>query len=136
MNETLPKFDDPLAVKTVVEKIAELARLSENWDSYGSRPIQPAAIEKTIELLRELSKFDLPLPQIFPVPGGGIQLEWQNAERELEIELLSDGSVEFLIVDEEGEMREGQISPYSSAEIYRLVHWLLFSPLAMPPKVG
>ncbi|MGH9833350.1 MAG: hypothetical protein ACREBD_11345 [Blastocatellia bacterium] len=108
---------------TALRKIAELAKLQENWDSYGSRPIQGAAIERTIELLRELSKFDLPLPQIFPVPGGGIQLEWQNAKCELEIEVRSDGSVEFLIVDEEGKMREGPITPDTLTEIYRLAHW-------------
>jgi hypothetical protein len=49
MNEIQPKFDDPPAVKTAVGKIAELAKLPENWDSYGSRPIQGAAIEKTTE---------------------------------------------------------------------------------------
>ena len=104
-------------------KIAELAQLPENWDSYGSRPIRPAAIEQAADILAYLSKLNLPRPQIFPVPGGGIQLEFQQERRELEIEILPDGSIEFLVV-EGGEMREGSIPSGSSGEVYRLAYWL------------
>jgi hypothetical protein len=108
-----------------MRKIVELAALPEDWDGYGSRPIQPAAIRVAAELLGMLSEFDLPSPQIFPVSGGGIQLEWQNAKCELELEILPDGSLEFLIADQAGEMREGRLLPlpHSNEQVYRLVYW-------------
>jgi hypothetical protein len=103
-----PKLDCFIAT---LNKVRELALLSENWDSYGSRPIQPMAIEKTVEILFSLSNSNLPQPLIFPVPGGGLQLEWQNEECELEVEVLPDGSVEYLMVDENGVMTTGQSNP-------------------------
>jgi hypothetical protein len=106
------------------QKISELAQLSENWDSYGSRPVQQPAIEQAADLVACLSKLDLPDPQIFPVPGGGIQLELQEGQRELELEIMPDGSIEYLLVAEGGEMLEGSIPTSSRGDIYRLAYWL------------
>ncbi len=109
-------------------KIAELAELPENWDSYGSRPIQRKACQRAVSLLKYLSESEMPAPQIFPVPGGGIQFEWRNERRELELEFPPDGSIEYLIVDEEGEMREGVVAPDSFVEIDWLVNWFTSQP--------
>jgi hypothetical protein len=111
-------------LRSALEKISELARLPENWDSYGSRPIQQPAIEQAANLVACLSKLDPPYPQIFPVPGGGIQLELQQGQRELELEILPDGSIEYLLVAEGGEMLEGSIPSSSRGDIYRLAYWL------------
>jgi hypothetical protein len=111
-------------LRNAQRKITELKQLPENWDSYGSRPIQQAAIEKAADLLAILSKLGLPPAQIFPVPGGGIQFEFQQDRRELELEILPDGSIEFLIVTNGDEMREGTIPSVSMAEIYLLVYQL------------
>lgn len=112
-----------LWLRSAQRKISELAQLPENWDSYGSRPIQQPAIEQSADVLARISNLDLPNPQIFPVPGGGIQLEFQQESRELEIEILPDGSIQFLIV-QDGRMREGAIPYGSLGEIYRLAYWL------------
>jgi hypothetical protein len=66
-------------------------------------------VERAIQLLTFLEWDDLPVPQIGPVPGGGIQIEWHVAERELAIEVLPNGSVEFLPVEGEA-MNEGPLS--------------------------
>lgn len=113
-----------LWLRPAQRKISELAQLPENWDSYGSRSIQPAAIKQAADLIAYLSKFNLPSPHIFPVSGGGIQLEFEQGGRELEIEILPDGSLEFLKVDEKGEMQEGKVLSGSEPEIRRLVYWL------------
>jgi hypothetical protein len=106
------------------QKISELAQLPENWDSYGSPPVQQPAIEQAADLVACLSRLDLPDPQIFPVPGGGIQLELQQRQRELELEILPDGSIEYLLVAKGSEMLEGSIPSSSKGDIYRLVYWL------------
>jgi len=105
------------------QKLKQLSELTENWDSYGSCPIQQKASETAAKLLTETAKVRLPEPQIFPVPGGGLQLEWDNAKGELELEVLPDGEIGFLIVDKENEMLEGRLSPNWSDEIYRLAQW-------------
>lgn len=79
--------------------INELAELPENWDSYGSRSIQEKALTVARHIIQEINTRQLPLPRAYPVPGGGIQLEWCILGRgELEVEILPDGSIEFLEV--------------------------------------
>jgi hypothetical protein len=104
-------------------KLKELSELQENWDGYGSPQIEPEALEIAAELVTNTATFGMPEPQIFPVPGGGLQIEWERLRRELELEILPNGEIEFLLVDRDGEMRENKVSPNWKGEIYRLVQW-------------
>src|SRR5262245_49070204 len=79
-------------------KVTELGRLREGWDGYGSRSIQPAALERISSVINVLSSLRLPNPEIFPVPGGGLQIEMELAGKEIEIEILPNGSIEYLLV--------------------------------------
>lgn len=102
------------------KELQTLKNLPENWDSYGSPQITIEAGKKAADLLTELARFGMSKPKLFPVSGGGLQLEWQKTDRELEIEILPDGSIEFLIVDQNGEMREGSAI---GGDILRLSQW-------------
>ncbi|HEX9271499.1 MAG TPA: hypothetical protein VGA01_04710 [Candidatus Binatia bacterium] len=115
-------------LRAAQHKISELARLAENWDSYGSRPIQSMAIEQASIAIEHLSDISLPPPQIFPVPGGGLQLEFEQDGRELEIEFLPDGSTEYLMVASNGAMREDSIPSGSKGGLNRLAYWLQGKP--------
>ncbi|MBS1789107.1 MAG: hypothetical protein JST85_15370 [Acidobacteria bacterium] len=111
-------------------KVSDLSKLPENWDSYGSRTVQPPAIEQATALLRQLASFNLPQPDVFPVPGGGIQVEFQLESRELEIEILPNGQIEYLTMNEDGQMSEGSISADLQNDLHRLTHWLQGESLA------
>lgn len=102
------------------KELQNLKTLPENWDSYGSPQITNQASKKVADLLHNLACFGLNKPNLFPVSGGGLQLEWQNGERELEIEVLPDGTIEFLIVNENEEMKEGKAT---EGDILRLAQW-------------
>lgn len=101
-------------------ELHKLKELPENWDRYGSPKIENRAVKTTADLLTNLAKFGMPKPRIFPVSGGGLQLEWQQNSRELEIEVLPDGKIEYLKVYEDGEMTEGVIN---EANVWQLVKW-------------
>ncbi len=117
-------LEDNTWKRSAQKKLEQLSKLPENWNSYGSRPVQAEAIEITANLLSDLVKLKMPEPQIFPVSGGGLQLEWKNLGRELEIEIRCDRRIEFLVVDEEGEMYEGQLPNHNSLyEVSFLTHW-------------
>lgn len=77
-------------------EIAQLERLEENWDSYGSRPIQPAAVNGAIRFIFAIPAKLVPAPHISPIPGGGIGFHWRMAGRDLEIEVTPSGTIEFL----------------------------------------
>ncbi len=105
-----------------LRKVTELAQLPSGWDGYGSHPIQQPAVERVSDVLTILSYLDLPNPQLFPVPGGGIQIELRQDELELEIEILPDGSIEYLLVLSNNEMSEGAIPSTSIGDLLCLVY--------------
>lgn len=116
----------PLWSRSVSEQLDELTRLPQNWDSYGSAPVQAEIVTKALDVLAALSRCNMNRPHVLPVPGGGVQFEWANDSSELEIEIRPDGKVEFLVVDEKNEMLEGPIENlYDSSELFLLSNWFL-----------
>jgi hypothetical protein len=119
-------FEGRSWLRSAQEKLEELSKLPENWNSYGSRPIQSGAIETAANLLSDLIKINMPEPKIFPVSGGGIQLEWENSKCEFELEIMPDKSIEYLIVDEKGEMHEGKLPRYNKLiDVIPLTNWFI-----------
>ena len=100
----------------------QMATLPPNWDSYGSPPPSPTSLATSIDLLSEIDLDDLPVPHVAPVPGGGIQFEWSVGQRELEFEILPDGSVEFLKSDGRQPLEEGQLRHVD--QMLSLLSWL------------
>lgn len=107
-----------------LRRIEKLKALQPNWDSYGSPPVQPAAAQAAVQVLYAAQADYCPPPRIVPVPGGGLQIEWARGSRELEIEMLPDGSIEFLRVEGSQTFEE----PLPVNRIYsfvpNLVRWL------------
>lgn len=98
-----------------------LKRLCENWDGEGSLPPSTLAIDSASELLVSLPFEDLPAPFVSPTSMGGVQLEWVQNGRELEVEILPDGSMEFLTVINGSPQEEGRIT---REQVPSLARWL------------
>lgn len=107
-----------------VKRVFQTAELSANWDSYGSPPLSAQAVRTAISVILSVHLDDLPTPDVVPVPGGGIQLEWRMGSRELELEILPNGSLEFL-KSEHGEPLEEGTLELSAIETTSLASWLL-----------
>ncbi|MGH9837473.1 MAG: hypothetical protein ACREEM_01670 [Blastocatellia bacterium] len=119
--ETMP--ENGFELSSMFDKLKELFELPDNWDGYGSPAIQPAVKETASDLANTLHKAGAPLPHIAPVSGGGIQLEWHKKDRELELEILPDGDVAFLKVNESGEMQEATLPRTFYDRVFELVRW-------------
>ncbi len=100
----------------------QIATLPHNWDTYNSPPPSPTALAASIDLLSEIDLDDLPIPHVAPVPGGGIQFEWSVDQRELEVEILPDGSVEFLKAEGRQPLEEGHLRHMD--QMPSLLSWL------------
>ncbi|MGV3724590.1 MAG: hypothetical protein ACO1SX_27150, partial [Actinomycetota bacterium] len=70
---------------------AALLELPENWDSYGAKPITPAAVETAARVAAVLKARD---PQAMPLACGGVQLEWHADGVDVEIEIGADGEID------------------------------------------
>ena len=112
--------------RRVLGSLLRLTHLPQSWDSYGSPRLQSSALEAAAHIISLLSLHNPPLPNITPVPGGGVQFEWECFGRALEVEILPDGTVEFLAVADDGRLTEGQLSE-THKQLPRLLHWLTSS---------
>ncbi|PYV30717.1 MAG: hypothetical protein DMG22_19440 [Acidobacteria bacterium] len=112
------------ALISSLRRIAELMLLPDDWDSYGSPRIQLVAAQRAAEVLSAAENEAFLTPQIVPVSGGGLQIEWTSGRRELEIEILPHGDVEYLIA--EGEKTYEAPLPTRDISWYvpELVRWL------------
>src|SRR5947209_16330790 len=79
-----------------VNGVGKIAKLPANWDSYGSQPLTGLAKTCAISLAMEFGREDLPAPRVVPISGGGLQFEFTYGPRSLELEVLPDGTIEFL----------------------------------------
>jgi len=109
---------------TGLKAIVGLARLKPNWDGYGSPAVQSAALEAAARVLSALDAQSPHAPQICPVAGGGVGIEWHVGTREVELEILPDGSVEFLTVVNGEPEEEGRLVLDQLSSARRLVAWV------------
>lgn len=104
--------------------VGDLAQLSQDWDSYGSRQIQTSAIRQALEILQMANLQHIPMPFVVPVPGGGVQLEWRLEGRELELEVQPDRTIAYLRVDENDIDEEGVVPKDQPSAILEHIQWV------------
>jgi hypothetical protein len=73
----------------LIEKVAALGALPENWNSYRSRPIDIDTAGFAVCTLLNNLQHDDPMPSIVPTSNGGIMVEWHVAGVDLEIDFRS-----------------------------------------------
>jgi hypothetical protein len=88
-------------VNLAVDQVNELRLLTDGWNGHHAREITEAAAEGAVLAASVVAVGHGARPQVFPLPGGGLQVEWHYAGRDLEIEVESDGSLHVLAVDTE-----------------------------------
>jgi hypothetical protein len=89
----------------LAERISEIAALVDNWDSYGAVPTNPLALRRAQLVAERMLTLPLPAPRLFPVPDGGVQLEWSAGPVELELEIQPGGHVVFVCDDTQSNQR-------------------------------
>jgi hypothetical protein len=129
----LPQTNIARQFNPVFQRIGKLARLPENWDSYGARPVCKNSISRGVILLKELIElrstigFEIPVPFVAPLSSGGIQIEWEKGEKYLELSITSDPpTVEYFAADK---VKEGQLtlegSLRSASGLKELISWFV-----------
>lgn len=91
-----------------MSKMAEVARLPANWDSYGARPIRKECLQFAwTEILQGSMHDATPAPSVVPTNTGGVMLEWHCGNMDLEVRVEQPGEIVVYYADsatgEEGE---------------------------------
>lgn len=110
----------------VVARLTELARLADNWDSYGARSLQTDAIRSFGEFIQEYRSAIQSTPILALTPEGGIFAEWSSSESELEITFEPDSEPRVYLESLLGGPEiYGPLSEYQNS----LVKWLWASSM-------
>jgi hypothetical protein len=105
-------------------EFTSLLALDPGWDGHRAKPVSRRALDAATAVMFSvlgLSNHHL-LPQIFPLPGGGVQLEWHVGDNDVEIEVSEIGEVGVLAVTSTGEvLHEGEAAGASGAALLEAV---------------
>jgi hypothetical protein len=82
--------------------------------------------------LEQIERYsELPTPYVGPAVGGGVGIEWRFGSRNLDLEILPDGSIEYLKAERKSsgfdinDMEDGPVSPDNPKEVHTLIRWLM-----------
>lgn len=124
-----PKWTVKERFDQAFERVGKFAKLADNWDSYGAKSIDNDSISRGIIILkglielRELTGLDIPAPFVAPLSAGGIQIEWEEGDRYLELSIVPGSTdVDYFAVDK---AKEGQLSLEGSLRSTRALRELL-----------
>jgi hypothetical protein len=121
---------EELPLRTAKIRFAELHALPQDWDSYGGLPPTPRALRSAEALVAELAREygrtlgETAVPrEIFPIPDGGLELEWSAGEWMLGIEIGPEGDARYLLKTGRGsdaQYTKGSLQ-VSASEVNRLL---------------
>lgn len=83
----------PDQLVTLVGKLAELAELKPNWDTYGAEPPSEGALRRALKAIQSTWTNLLPVTALPSVEGGITLVYSTDANRYAEIEFGNDGEV-------------------------------------------
>jgi hypothetical protein len=106
-------------------RLKELMALSPGWDGHRARPVTKEAADGVHAVIIAVMRREFAPPQYFPLPDGGIQVEW-HAGDEITIEVDGAGKAYVLAVKANGEtVADGEFSPSGPGEMGAAVRDLL-----------
>lgn len=88
----------------IVKELTRLMDLPSRWDGRQARRIKQEAIYAVIQVLGYLLDQTSEPPQFFPLPSGGVQVEWLSGTQELEIEIDQSGEAYALATTADGDV--------------------------------
>lgn len=129
----LPRWSIMAQLNQAFQRIGRFARFPENWDSYGAKAIDKECISRGVSIFKKLVKLrstaevQIPDPFVAPLSSGGIQIEWEEGERYLEVSINPDPpTVDYFATDK---AKEGQLTlegPLRSAfALKELLTWFV-----------
>lgn len=105
----VPHYEPKLA--PVFKRFEAISNLPQNWDSYGSEPPSKTALDAARKILLYFfnARGEQSIPyNIVPLSGGGIQMEWKNKDKaiEIEVEIGPNLAFSYLQISSPGANRE------------------------------
>lgn len=97
--------------RAVRERLDQISVLDYGWDGEDARAVDPLALRLAWTLAEQALRAGFPEPEVFPVPDGGVQLEWHAGPVELEVEIEPGARAVVFVCDDEqaGQQIDGEL---------------------------
>lgn len=99
-------------LRPAFDRLVEIAKLEEDWDTYGGLPPTPSAVASAGQLVIAVADRlgadigDAVVPySVMPFPDGGVQVTWHRPPDELQVDVGPSGDFGYLRVDRKGDAR-------------------------------
>jgi len=103
-------------------RIAALADLNENWDSYGGHAISGSSITAARHLIDHLAWFiGVQAPAVSGTPDGGVGFSWDDGDWSLDAEIVSSGRIKYVYLDEEDSSNDLEATTVDGNELLELL---------------
>jgi hypothetical protein len=122
-------------IQEALDKLDDIAKLEQDWDSYGADPPSLLAIFIASNLLlivdKEFSRlaYEQSYPQLVaPCADGGIQIEWGMRPVEIAVHIDPSGTLSYLYTSWQGDTPEyKEVSSASWSEVLQLIAKVMFT---------
>jgi hypothetical protein len=112
--------------REIVKELTRLMELPPRWDGRQARPIKQEAIYAFLQVLPYLLDQTSEPPQFFPLPSGGIQVEWLSGTQQVEIEIDQSGEACALATTADGDvLAEGILDTQGPSDLVSTVAGLV-----------
>ncbi len=114
-----------VSLRPSAERLAKLARLEPNWDSYGAAPVTTVALATAYnlvvtfeeEFVGAVGAHSLPWA-IAPLADGGLQVEWRGPGGAIELEIGPAGDMSYLLEEgDESNLRHQEADDVSVSDV-------------------
>jgi len=103
-----------------IAHVRSFAFLKKNWDSYGAASIDMVAVEKAVDFIKLVDKFDVNVYLTSPGPNGEVMVQLKDGSRETEFIFYSDKD-KYVLFDNNEFVKQG---PYTHAILPEMIQWL------------
>lgn len=103
----------PLWAVDAEQQLQLLVALRRGWDGRRAEPVTELAVQTVVLVLAEVMAGSTPSPQYFPLPDGGLQVEWHAGGHDIEVEVDGDGSLHVLSTEPEGTTVDAELAAAS-----------------------
>lgn len=111
-------------LERVASELSRLVQLRPGWDGRHGKPVTQEAVYGTAGVLINLLDRNSQVPQFFPLPDGGIQVEWYG-DNEIEIDVDGSGGA-YVIATSKGEVvAEGVLEQAGPSDLTATISVLL-----------
>jgi hypothetical protein len=87
-------------LRALFGRLDELSSLPEDWDSYGGLPPTARAVGAAGQLIVEATTHVGRAPSdVMPFPNGGLQVIWEQGQREFQVDVGPDGTLGYLDIE-------------------------------------